>query len=127
LSVRRLRTLREGGHFEADLSQLSAATQDRVYEVLRQLRTESELPGLDDVDELIPPAKPAGWRRPVPGTDVWIYYDLAEGEAYVALRSVGVPRTLSAEALEALEQELMGPPPTPYIRPVPDEPEPEAD
>lgn len=123
MSVRRLRTLRDGGRFEAAAAELPPATQARVFEVLRGLRADETLPGDADVGEVIPPCMPAGWRRAVPGSDLWVYYKVSKDRAYVDLLSVRVPETMSAAAAEALEAELAGPPPTPYIRLVTDDPE----
>lgn len=125
MNVRKLRQLRTSGKFEAEVSALPASAQEHVFEVLRRLRAEEELPGGDDVDEILPPCVPAGWRRAVPTTDLWVFYDLSKDGDFVSLRTVRVPRTLSPEALAALEDDLARRAPTPYIRavPAPDDPE----
>jgi hypothetical protein len=122
LSVRPLRTRREAGRFERDVKALSDGDRRRVRDVVKRLCLDETLPGADDVDELIPPCKPNGWRRPVPETSLWVYYNFTADVRHVDLYSVRIPRELSDEALEALREELEGPPPHPYLQPVPDPP-----
>jgi hypothetical protein len=122
--MRRLRRLFESGRFEADFADLSAEQQEQVLAVLRTMRKEAELPGPDDVDEILPPcSRPAGWRRQVPGTELWVYYDLrGELGVDISLRFVRVPPRLSDAALEALRKELEERSPAPHLKPVPDRP-----
>ena len=121
MSVRPLRRLLEGGGFQQCLEALTEPERSAALEVARELRKEAELPGPDDVDEILPPCMPVGWRRAVSGTHLWVFYKL-KGED-VVLRHIGVPAMLSDEAQDALEDERGAPPPTPYIRSVPSPPD----
>jgi hypothetical protein len=120
VSVRTLRRPVQLGKFEAEFDQLQAPEQELVLEVLRDLRKAESLPGDDDIDELIPPCRAAGWRRRVPGTALWVYYDVDGG--FLELRSIRVPKQLSDAQSAALEEELNRPLSIPYLQPVPDPP-----
>lgn len=72
--VHRIRSVKEHVSFKMKRERLTEYEASQLKAVVRQLRRESRLPGDDDVDDVIPPVVPI-WRRRVPNTDLWVFYD----------------------------------------------------
>jgi hypothetical protein len=77
MNVRALRAVGERVSFKTARGRLKAFEVAAVKAVIGELRKAEELPGDADYDDLIPPCIPV-WRRSVPGTDLWVVYEVGE-------------------------------------------------
>jgi hypothetical protein len=80
--VRQLRSASEGNAFRLKRARLTEYEARCVKAVIGELRKAESLPGDDDFDDVIPPCIPV-WRRFVPNTDLWLFYEPTDDNVHL--------------------------------------------
>ena len=95
--LRRIRDVRECGGFTDKRKRLTEYEAAQLKEVVRRMRIEEPLPSDDDVADIRPPCVPV-WRRPVPDTGLWLYFEASHERIW--LWSVKVPEFFDPPAFD---------------------------